>query len=48
MKLSQAAILANIEHYENLVAKSYNEWEKHLQELAYWLDQLEEVEHVVD
>ena len=41
MKLTEAALLANIDHYESLVAKSKDDWEQHLQQLQYWMDELE-------
>lgn len=34
--LGPAGISANIEHYEALVAQSYNQWQRHLAELEYW------------
>lgn len=47
MELSQAAIEANIEHYEALVQNAHNEWEQHLQNLQYWMDQLERAQNAV-
>lgn len=41
-KLSRAAIEANIEHYEALVANAKDSWEQYVQQLQYWLEQLEE------
>lgn len=41
MKLSRAAIEANINYYENLVQRAHNEWAQHLQNLQYWLEELE-------
>jgi hypothetical protein len=42
--LSPAGIKANIEHYEALVAQSKDAWQQHVEQLQYWLDQLETVE----
>jgi hypothetical protein len=42
--LSREGIEANIEHYEALVASAKDSWEQHVQQLQYWLDQLETVE----
>ena len=45
MPLTPAAILANIEHYEALVANAKDAWEQHLQQLQYWIEQLEEAQN---
>lgn len=39
--LSRAGILANIDHYECRVKSAHDNWERELQELQYWLDQLD-------
>ena len=41
--LGPAGIQANIDHYEALVAKSKDAWEGHLEQLQYWLDELDKV-----
>jgi len=40
-KLSTQAILANIDHYECLIAESKLVTEKHITQLEYWLNRLE-------
>jgi hypothetical protein len=40
-KLSNEAIKANIDHYESLVSEAKENWQQHLCQLQYWLDQLE-------
>jgi hypothetical protein len=42
-KLSRAAIEANIEHYESLVSTAKDAWEQHLEQLQYWIEELEKV-----
>lgn len=42
--LSRQGIQANIDHYESLVAKSKDAWEQHLEQLQYWIEQLETTE----
>jgi len=41
--LGPAGIEANIAHYEALVAQSKDAWEQHLNQLQYWLDELEKL-----
>ena len=43
MELSQAAIEANISYYEALVQTAHNTWEQHLEQLQYWIEELEKV-----
>ena len=40
-KLSIPAIEANINYYESLVKNAHDTWEQHLQQLQYWIDELE-------
>jgi len=39
--LSKEGILANIDHYESRVKSAHDNWERELQALQYWLDQLD-------
>jgi hypothetical protein len=39
--LSAEGIQANINYYENLVAESYDTWQQYVNDLQYWLEQLE-------
>lgn len=43
--LSRAGILANIDHLECRVQRAHDNWQKELNELQYWLDQLEQLEY---
>jgi hypothetical protein len=42
--LSRAGILANIDHLESRVKTAQDSWQQELNELQYWLDQLELLE----
>jgi hypothetical protein len=46
--LSKAGILANIDHYECRVKTAKDSWEQELQQLQYWLDQLELLQRTSD
>jgi hypothetical protein len=39
--LSKQGIEANIAHFEALVQNSHEEWQKHITELQFWLDELQ-------
>jgi len=41
-ELTEAAIRANISYYESLVQNSKDQWEQYLQQLQFWIEQLEE------
>jgi len=43
--LGRAGISANIAHLEARVQQSHDNWQKELNELEYWLDQLEQLEY---
>jgi hypothetical protein len=40
-QLGPAGIQANISYYEALVQNSHEEWQQHLNELQFWLDELQ-------
>lgn len=40
--VSFAGIAANIDHYECRVQTAKDSWEQELQQLQYWLDQLDQ------
>jgi hypothetical protein len=42
--LSRAGILANIDHYESRARQAKDNWQTEINELQYWLDQLEKLE----
>lgn len=42
--LSRAGILANIDHYECRARQAQDNWQTEINELQYWLDQLEKLE----
>ena len=46
--LSLAGISANIDHYESRVQTAKDCWEQELQQLQYWLDQLEQHQRTSD
>ena len=46
--LSLAGISANIDHYESRVQTAKDCWEQELQQLQYWLDQLEQLQPTSD
>jgi hypothetical protein len=47
-QLSAAGIKANIDHYECRVQTAKDSWEQELQQLQYWLDQLEQLQPASD
>jgi hypothetical protein len=40
-QLGPAGIEANIAHYEALVQNSHEDWQKHITQLQFWLDELQ-------
>lgn len=42
--LSRAGIMANIDHCESRVKSAHDNWQKEINELQYWLEQLENLE----
>lgn len=42
--LSRSGILANIDYYESRVKDAKDSWQTEINELQYWLDQLEQLE----
>jgi hypothetical protein len=46
--LSKAGILANIDHYECRVQTAKDSWEQELQQLQYWMEQLEQLQRTSD
>jgi hypothetical protein len=47
-QLGPAGIQANIAHYESRVQTAKDCWEQELQQLQYWLDQLDELQRTSD
>jgi hypothetical protein len=43
--LSREGIAANIDHLESRVQRAHDNWQSELNELQYWLDQLESLEY---
>ena len=46
--LSLAGIAANIDHYESRVQTANDSWQQELEQLQYWLDQLEQLQRTSD
>jgi hypothetical protein len=44
-QLSRAALESNIEYYNAMVEASYQRYQAYVQDLQYWLDQLQEHTH---
>ena len=43
--LSRAGIAANIDHLECRVKQAHDNWQRELNELQYWLDQMDKLEY---
>jgi hypothetical protein len=43
-QLGHAGIAANIAHLESRIQTAYDNWQKELMELEYWIDQQAELE----